>query len=150
MATIDEVLAKVRADLVQDNLYKAARKTAETAFTAIRKLPAAQQDKAFKSLRGVKYTDLKFSLAVPPTDFKFQQAAMAAVNMKPGTVSAPMVNLQMVRLKARKAPDYKNYTGKESQYMMIVRMQKTQMLQGAFMEELNSACKLDPSVTAER
>ena len=149
-AKLDEVLAKVRADLVQDNLYKAARKTAETAFTAIRKLPAAQQEKAFKSLRGVKYTDLKFSLAVPPTDFKFQQAAMAAVNMKPGTVSAPMVNLQMVRLKARKAPDYKNYTGKESQYMMIVRMQKTQMLQGAFMEELNSACKLDPSVTAER
>ena len=149
-AKLDEVLAKVRADLVQENLYKAARKTAETAFTAIRKLPAAQQEKAFKSLTNVKYKDLKFSLATPPTDFKYQQAAMAAVEMKPGTISAPMTNLQMVRLKARKAPDYKNYTGKESQYMMIVRMQKAQLLQGALMEEINSSCKIDPSITAER
>lgn len=149
-AKLDEVLAKVRADLVQENLYKAARKTAETAFTAIRKLPAAQQEKAFKSLTNVKYKDLKFSLATPPTDFKYQQAAMAAVEMKPGTISAPMTNLQMVRLKARKAPDYKNYNGKESQYMMIVRMQKAQLLQGALMEEINSSCKIDPSITAER
>ena len=44
-AKLDEVLAKVRADLVQDNLYKAARKTAETAFTAIRKLfPAGRRE----------------------------------------------------------------------------------------------------------
>ena len=44
----------------------------------------------------------------------------------------------------------KNYKGKESQYMMILRMQKAQQLQGAFMEELSAQCQLDPSITAER
>ena len=34
--------------------------------------------------------------------------------------------------------------------MMILRMQKAQELQGAFMEELSAQCNLDPSVTAER
>jgi hypothetical protein len=74
----------------------------------------------------------------------------AAVSMAPGAISAPMTNLQMVRLVSRKAPDYKNYQGKEAQYEMIVRMQKSQQLQGAFMEELSAQCKLDPSITAER
>ena len=61
-----------------------------------------------------------------------------------------MQNLQMVRLVSRKAPDYKEFKGKEEQYMMIVRMQKAQQLQGAFMEELSTQCKIDPSITAER
>lgn len=149
-AKLDEVLAQVRADLAQDKLYKAARKAAETAYVAIRKLPAAQQAKAFSSLKGVKYTTLKFTLAEPAADFKFQQAMVTALNMSVGAVSAPMTNLQMVNLVSRKAPDYKNYKGKESQYMMIVRMQKSQQLQSAFMEELSSQCTLDPSITAER
>ena len=149
-AALDEVLARVRNDKASDDLYKAARKTAENTYVAIRKLPAAQQERAFNSLRGVKYTTLKFTLAEPAADPKFQQAMMTALNMKPGTIAAPLSNLQMVRLVSRKAPDYKNYKGKESQYMMILRMQKAQELQGAFMEELSAQCSLDPSVTAER
>ena len=149
-AMLDEVLARVRNDKVRDDLYKAARKTAENTYVAIRKQPAAQQERAFNSLRGVKYTTLKFTLAEPAADPKFQQAMMTALNMKPGTIAAPLSNLQMVRLVSRKAPDYKNYKGKESQYMMILRMQKAQELQGAFMEELSAQCNLDPSVTAER
>ena len=149
-AALDEVLARVRNDKVRDDLYKAARKTAENTYVAIRKQPAAQQERAFNSLRGVKYTTLKFTLAEPAADPKFQQAMMTALNMKPGTIAAPLSNLQMVRLVSRKAPDYKNYKGKESQYMMILRMQKAQELQGAFMEELSAQCNLDPSVTAER
>ena len=149
-AALDEVLARVRNDKVRDDLYKAARKTAENTYVAIRKQPAAQQERAFNSLRGVKYTTLKFTLAEPAADPKVQQALMTALNMKPGTIAAPLSNLQMVRLVSRKAPDYKNYKGKESQYMMILRMQKAQELQGAFMEELSAQCNLDPSVTAER
>jgi hypothetical protein len=70
--------------------------------------------------------------------------------MKVGEIAAPMANLQMVMLVSRKAPDFKDYKGKESQYMMIVQMQKAQQLRGAFMEELSAQCQLDPSVTAER
>ena len=149
-AQLDEVLAQVRKDKVRDDLYKAARKTAENTYVAIRKQPAAQQERAFNSLRGVKYTTLKFTLAEPAADPKFQQAMMTVLNMKPGTIAAPLSNLQMVRLVSRKAPDYKNYKGKESQYMLILRMQKAQELQGAVMEELNAQCRLDPSITAER
>ena len=149
-AQLNEVLAKVRADLAQDKLYKAARKAAETAYVAIRKLPAAQQAKAFSSLKGVKYSTVKFTLSEPAADPKFQQAMAAAISMSVGAISAPMSNLQMVNLVARKAPDYKNYKDKESQYMMIMRMQKSQLLQSAFMEELSSQCSLDPSITAER
>lgn len=149
-ALLDEVLFQVRSDLLRDNLYKAARKAAETAYVAIRKQPAAQQAKAFNSLKGVKYDTVKFTLAEPAANAKFQQAMMTAISMKVGDISAPMTNLQMVRLVSRKAPDYKNYKGKESQYMMILRMQKAQQLQGAFMEELSAQCQLDPSITAER
>ena len=149
-AGIEEVLTQVRADLIQDNLYKDARKAAEKAYTELRKKPAAQQAQAFNALKGVKFTNIKFTLAEPNADPKFQQAMAAAVSMAPGAISAPMTNLQMVRLVSRKAPDYKNYQGKEAQYEMIVRMQKSQQLQGAFMEELSAQCKLDPSITAER
>ena len=149
-AKIEEVLTQVRADLVQDNLYKDARKAAEKAYADIRKRGAAQQTQAFKALKNVKFTNIKFTLAEPNADPKFQQAMVAAVKMTPGTVGAPMSNLQMVQLVARKAPDYKAYQGKEEQYLMIVRMQKTQQLQGSFMEELSAQCKIDPSITAER
>ena len=149
-AQLDEVLAQVRADLVQDNLYKAARKAADTAYNAIRKLPAKERTRAFNSLTGVKYNTVKFTLAEPARDAAFQQAMMSALNMKVGEISAPMANLQMVMLVSRKAPDYKTYKGKESQYMMIVQMQKAQQLRGAFMEELSAQCQLDPSITAER
>ena len=149
-AKIEEVLTQVRADLVQDNLYKDARKAAEKAYADIRKKGAAQQTQAFNALKNVKFTNIKFTLAEPNADPKFQQAMVAAVKMTPGTVGAPMSNLQMVQLVARKAPDYKAYQGKEEQYLMIVRMQKAQQLQGAFMEELSAQCKIDPSITAER
>ena len=149
-AKIEEVLAQVRADLTQSKLYKAARKAAEDAFVAIRKQPAAQQAKAFDALKGVKFSNVTFTLANPSTDPKFQQAMTAAITMEPGAIAAPMQNLQMVRLVSRKAPDYKEFKGKEEQYMMIVRMQKAQQLQGAFMEELSTQCKIDPSITAER
>jgi hypothetical protein len=149
-AQLDEVLAQVRADLVQDNLYKAARKKADTAYNAIRKLSAKERSRAFNSLTGVKYNTVKFTLAEPSRDAAFQQAMMTALNLKVGEVAAPMANLQMVMLVSRKAPDYKNYKGKESQYMMIVQMQKAQQLRGAFMEELSAQCQLDPSITAER
>ena len=149
-AKLDEVLAQVRVDQVKDSLYKAARKKAENAFVAIRKQPAKQQAKAFNSLTGVKYTNVKFTLSEPARDAKFQQAMMNSLKLKVGEIAAPMTNLQMVMLVSRKAPDYKAFNGKEEQYMMIVRMQKAQQQQAAFMEELSAQCQLDPSITAER
>ena len=149
-AKLDEVLFQVRNDLVADNLYKAARKKAENAYVAIRKQPAKDRAKAFNGLTGVKFTNVKFTLAEPAQDAKFQQAMMTALNMQVGEIAAPMSNLQMVMLVSRKAPDFKDYAGKESQYMMILRMQKSQQLQAAVMEELSAQCQLDPSVTAER
>ena len=149
-AKLDEVLAQVRVDQVKDSLYKAARKKAENAFVAIRKQRAKQQAKAFNSLTGVKYTNVKFTLSEPARDAKFQQAMMNSLKLKVGEIAAPMANLQMVMLVSRKAPDYKAFNGKEEQYMMIVRMQKAQQQQAAFMEELSAQCQLDPSVTAER
>ena len=149
-AKLEEVLAQVRLDQVKDSLYKAARKKAETAFAAIRKQPANQQAKAFNSLTGVKYTNVKFTLSEPARDAKFQQAMMNSLKLKVGEIAAPMANLQMVMLVSRKAPDYKAFKGKEDQYMMIVRMQKAQQQQAAFMEELSAQCQLDPSITAER
>ena len=149
-AKLDEVLFQVRNDLVADNLYKDARKKAENAYVAIRKQPAKDRAKAFNALTGVKFSNVKFTLAEPAQDAKFQQAMMTALNMQVGEISAPMSNLQMVMLVSRKAPDFKDYTSKESQYMMILRMQKAQQLQAAVMEELSAQCQLDPSVTAER
>jgi hypothetical protein len=75
---------------------------------------------------------------------------MNSLKLKVGEIAAPMTNLQMVMLVSRKAPDYKAFNGKEEQYMMIVRMQKAQQQQAAFMEELSAQCQLDPSITAER
>ncbi|MBR2372962.1 MAG: SurA N-terminal domain-containing protein [Lentisphaeria bacterium] len=150
LAQLDEVLAQVRADKTADELYKATRKKAEDSYIALRKLKGANRNKAFDTLKGVKFTNLKFTLAEPATDPKFQQAMMTAMNMKVGDIAAPLPNLQMVKLVARKAPDYKNYAGKESQYQMILRMQKSQQLQAAFMEEISTRCQLDPSITAER
>ena len=149
-AKLEEVLAQVRVDQLKDKFYKDARKKAETAYIAIRKQPANQQAKAFNSLTGVKYSTVKFTLAEPAKEANFQQAMMSALKLKVGEVASPMANLQMVMLVSRKAPDYKAYKGKEEQYMMIVRMQKAQQLQGAFMEELSAQCQLDPAITAER
>ena len=149
-AKLDEVLFQVRNDLVADNLYKDARKKAENAYVAIRKQPAKDRAKAFNALTGVKFSNVKFTLAEPAQDAKFQQAMMTALNMQVGEIAAPMSNLQMVMLVSRKAPDFKDYAGKESQYMMILRMQKAQQAQAAVMEELSAQCQLDPSVTAER
>ena len=149
-AKLDEVLFQVRNDLVADNLYKDARKKAENAYIAIRKQSAKDRSKAFNALTGVKFTNVKFTLAEPAQDAKFQQAMMTALNLQVGEIAAPMSNLQMVMLVSRKAPDFKDYAGKESQYMMILRMQKAQQLQAAVMEELSAQCQLDPSVTAER
>ena len=149
-AKLDEVLATVRADKMKNDLYLKAKKSAEESYVALRKLPQNQQAKAFDSLKNAKFTTLKFSLADQAPDPKFQQAVEKALGMKPGEISAPLPNLQLVRLLARRAPDYKGYAGKESQYLMIVRMQKARQLQAAFMEELSTQCLLDASLTADR
>ena len=148
-AKIEEVLPALRADKVKHDLRAQARKTAENTYVALLKLPKSQQGKAFDGLKGVKFTTLKFTLADPAPAAAYQQALMTALNMKAGDISAPLPNLQMVRLISRRAPDYKNFAGKESQYQMIVRMQKSQQLQAAFMEELSAQCRIDPSLTAE-
>lgn len=149
-AKLDEVLKTVRADKVKNDLYLKAKKSAEAAFVALRKLPKSQQAKAFDSLKDAKFTTLKFTLSDQAPDPKFQQAVEVALGMRPGEISSPLPNLQLVRLISRKAPDYKGYTGKESQYLMIVRMQKARQLQAAFMEELSTQCRLDPSLMADR
>ena len=149
-AKLDEVLATVRADKMKNDLYLKAKKSAEETYVALRKLPKDQQAKAFDSLKNAKLTTLKFTLSDQAPDPKFQQAVEMALGMKVGEISAPLPNLQLVRLISRRAPDYKGYAGKESQYLMIVRMQKARQLQAAFMEELGAKCMLDPSLTADR
>ena len=149
-AKLDEVLGAVRADKVKNDLYLKAKKSAEETYVALRKLPKAQQAKAFDGLKNANFTTIKFTLSDQAPDPKFQQAIETALGMKPGEISAPLPNLQLVRLISRRAPDYKGYSGKESQYLMIVRMQKARQLQAAFMEELGTKCMLDPSLTADR
>lgn len=149
-AKLDEVLGTVRADKVKNDRFLKARKSAEEVYIALRKLPKAQQAKAFDSLQNAKFTTLKFTLSDQAPDPRFMQAVETARSMRPGEISAPLPNLQLVRLVSRRAPDYKGYAGKESQYLMFVRMQKARQLQAAFMEELSTQCRLDASLTADR
>ena len=149
-AKIDEVLETVRADKMKNDLYLKAKKSAEETYVALRKLPKDQQAKAFDSIKNAKFTTLKFTLTDQAPDPKFHQAVETALGMRPGEISAPLPNLQLVRLLSRRAPDFKGYAGKESQYLMIVRMQKARELQGAFMEELSTQCMLDPSLMTDR